>query len=113
LYIFVKAALNLWSIITSLLICDDHILEDCNPYINEVLFKSENDLKKKLNDWIQENNTNISLVTSQMIKTREHQHWRVRYQLVSSCDILLHKCTRYENLQLIFLYLHYRYDFQI
>ncbi|VVC45407.1 Hypothetical protein CINCED_3A002913 [Cinara cedri] len=29
-----------------------------------------------------------------MIKTREHKHWRVRLQLVSSCDVLLNKCIR-------------------
>lgn len=62
--------------------------------MGEVLSINENDDKIKLSDWIQENSDNFNLVTSHMSKTREHQHWRVRFQLVRSCDILLNKCTR-------------------
>ncbi|XP_060879820.1 TELO2-interacting protein 1 homolog isoform X1 [Metopolophium dirhodum] len=87
------AALNLWSTITSLIICDDHVIEDCNTYLGESICNVKNDDKKILNDWIQENSTNFNLVATHMIKTREHQHWRVRLQLVSSCDVLLSKCT--------------------
>uniref|UniRef100_A0A2H8TQG4 TELO2-interacting protein 1 n=2 Tax=Melanaphis sacchari TaxID=742174 RepID=A0A2H8TQG4_9HEMI len=87
------AALNLWSTITSLIICDEHVIEDCNPYLEKSLCNDRNDDKKKLNDWIQENRTNFNLVATHMTKTREHQHWRVRLQLVISCDVLLSKCT--------------------
>lgn len=70
------------------------MIEDCNPYLGkELVSKNENEDKKKLNDWIQENRVNFNLVTSHMNKTREHGHWRVRFQLVSSCDVLLTKCT--------------------
>lgn len=87
--------MNLWSTITSLIICDDHIIEDCNPYLGKMILEyNENDTKRKLNEWIKENNENFKLVASHMNKTREHQHWRVRLQLVNSCDILLNKCSR-------------------
>lgn len=93
-----KAALNLWSTITSLIICDDHVIEDTHlmdPYLGKPNCEhDENDMKKKLNEWIKENSENFNLVNSHMNKTREHQHWRVRLQLVSSCNILLNKCTR-------------------
>lgn len=93
-----KAALNLWSTITSLIVCDDHIIEDTHlmdPYLGKLNYEhDENDLKKKLNEWIKENCENFYFVNSHMNKTREHQHWRVRLQLVSSCNILLNKCTR-------------------
>lgn len=87
------AALNLWSTITSLIICDDHVIEDCNPYLGESISSVKKDDKKIINDWIQENRTNFNLVATHMIKTREHQHWRVRLQLVRSCDELLSKCA--------------------
>ncbi|XP_027842762.2 TELO2-interacting protein 1 homolog [Aphis gossypii] len=88
------AAINLWSTITSLIICDEYVIEDCNPYLEKSICNdNENDDKQKLNDWIQENRTNFNLVATHMNKTREHQHWRVRLQLVSSCDVLLSKCT--------------------
>lgn len=86
--------MDLWSTITSLIICDNHVIEDSNPYLGESHNKNENDSKKKLNDWIQENCKYFNLVESYMNKTREHQHWRVRLQLISSCDVLLNKCTR-------------------
>lgn len=70
------------------------MIEDGNPYLGELLTKNESDIKKKINDWIQENSKNFILVESFMNKAREHQHWRVRLQLVSSCDVLLNKCTR-------------------
>lgn len=70
------------------------MIEDCNPYLGESISNVKNDDKKILNDWIQENRANFNLVVTHMIKTREHQHWRVRLQLVSSCDVLLGKCTR-------------------
>jgi len=71
------------------------VIESCNPYLNKELdSKNENDNKKKLNDWIQENSVHFNLVTAHMIKTSEHQHWRVRLQLVNCCDLLLTKCTR-------------------
>lgn len=70
------------------------MIEDCNTYLGESICNVKNDDKKILNDWIQENSTNFNLVATHMIKTREHQHWRVRLQLVSSCDVLLSKCTR-------------------
>lgn len=71
------------------------MIEDCNPYLEKSICNdNKNDDKQKLNDWIQENRTNFNLVATHMNKTREHQHWRVRLQLVSSCDVLLSKCTR-------------------
>lgn len=86
--------MDLWSTITFLIICDDHVLKDYNPYLCELLPINENDVQKELNDWIQENSENFQLVSSLMTKLREHQHWRVRLQLVSSCDFVLNKCTR-------------------
>lgn len=94
LFIIFKAALKLWSTITSLIICDGHMLEDCNPFLGELLPKNENGAEKQLNDWIQENSDNFHLVSSLMTKTREHQHWRVRLQLAESCDLVINKCTR-------------------
>lgn len=71
------------------------MIEDCNPYLEKSICNdNKNNDKQKLNDWIKENRTNFSLVATHMNKTREHQHWRVRLQLVSSCDVLLSKCTR-------------------
>lgn len=77
----------------SLIVCDEHIIDDCNPYLNESNSKNKN-CNSKLNDWIQENKDNLSSVISQIILVRDHQHWRVRLQLVSSCDMLLKKCSR-------------------
>ncbi|XP_050436981.1 TELO2-interacting protein 1 homolog [Adelges cooleyi] len=95
------AALNLWSSITSLLICDDHVvIEDGNPYnkhLKTQVSKSLSDEEKQLNGWIKENNKQFKVVLSYMIKTREHQHWRVRLQLVTSCNLLLNKCSRSMN----------------
>ncbi|XP_050532254.1 TELO2-interacting protein 1 homolog [Daktulosphaira vitifoliae] len=88
------AALNLWSSITSLIICDENFIVESNQY-----YKNPNKNKnfyeelKIISDWIKENNQNFKLVASQLIKTREHHHWRVRLQLAISCDILLNKCT--------------------
>jgi len=76
------------------MVCDNHILNDSNAYLGELDPKNENDSKKKLNDWIIENSDNFNLVALSMNKTKEHQHWRVRLQLVSSCDVLLKKCSR-------------------
>lgn len=73
-----------------MIICDDHIIED--PYSVESI--NEINCKKNLKNWIQENSDKVNLITPHMIKTREHQHWKVRLQLVSSCEILLNKCTR-------------------
>ena len=70
------------------------MIEDYNPYLGESICNDKNNDKKKLNDWIQGNGTNFNLVATYMTKTREHQHWRVRLQLVSSCNVLLSKCTR-------------------
>lgn len=70
------------------------MIEDCNPYLGESISSVKKDDKKIINDWIQENRTNFNLVATHMIKTREHQHWRVRLQLVRSCDELLSKCAR-------------------
>lgn len=86
--------MSLWSTVTSLIICDDYVIEDYNPYISESPSKAENTDKKILNDWIKENSNNFNLVNTHMNKAREHQHWRVRLQLVSSSDVLLNKCTR-------------------
>lgn len=77
----------------SLIVCDEHIIDECNPYLCESNSKNENGVSK-LNDWIQENKDKFRLVTTKMISTRDHQHWRVRFQLVSSCDMLLNKCSR-------------------
>lgn len=84
----------MWSTVTSLIVCDDCVIEDYNPYISESPSKPENTDKKKLNNWIQENSDKFNQVSSHMNKAREHQHWRVRLQLVSSSDVLLNKCTR-------------------
>lgn len=84
----------MWSTIFSLIVCDEYIIEECNPYLGESLPKNEYIIKKEMNDWIQGNSDKFNAVTSYMVKMREHKHWRVRLQLVSSCDILLNKCTR-------------------
>lgn len=76
------------------MVCNNHILKDNSAYLGELDFKNENDSKKKLNDWIIENSDNFNLVALHMNKTKEHQHWRVRLQLVCSCDVLLKKCSR-------------------
>lgn len=84
----------MWSTVFSLIVCDEHIIEESNPYLGESLSKNENGAKNELNNWIQDNSDKFNVVISHMIKSREHKHWRVRLQLVSSCDIILNKCTR-------------------
>lgn len=79
------------------------MIEDySNPYLDKLNFKNKNENKiedeneniKKLSDWIQENLINFNFVASNIIKSREHNHWRVRLQLVNSCDVLLNTCTK-------------------
>lgn len=84
----------MWSTVTSLIVCDDYMLEDHNPYLIQSCSQNKNDSRKKLNDWILENSVNFNLVATQMCNVREHHHWRARLQLVSSCDLILNKCTR-------------------
>lgn len=95
MFTLLKAALNLWSTITSLMVCDDHIIEESSAHLCKLTSEhDQNDMKKKVSEWIKENSSNFKLVNSHMIKTREHHHWRVRLQLVKSCNILLNKCIR-------------------
>lgn len=76
------------------MVCDNYIHENNNAYLNESDIKNKNAYEKKLNDWIIEHNDKFNLVAVNMNKTKEHQHWRVKLQLVSSCNELLKNCTR-------------------
>lgn len=75
-----------------MVICDEYVIENHNPYLVKSEPKINNETKYE--GWIQDNSNKINQVTTLMIKTRDHQHWRVRLQLVISCEVLLNKCTR-------------------